>query len=148
MTNRYGEVSISWYNDITEALGMADFVHADISVVVGFNDMSKASKYLSRFCNGIVTVSNGERGLVVTIDGDSYYVPALPGIRGESTGTGDIFLAIASYELFQGEEVLTAIAKGAVAAGLKVSRVKRPWFNKFEVDVLKNKLLRSTKRIS
>ncbi len=146
-SNERGEVSISWYDDVVKALELADFVHADLSEVVGFTDMAGASLYLSRYCRGIVTVSNGEKGLVAIVNGEPYYVPALPGIRGESTGTGDIFLAIASYELFLGEDPLTAIAKGAIAAGLKVSRVKTPWFSRFEVNVLTSKLLRGIKRV-
>ena len=143
-----GKVSIAWTNEMYEVIRLADVVHADLSEVPIYNDMVEASRELGRLSNGIIMVSNGERGLVASINGELYYVPALPGIEGNATGTGDILLAISAYEILMGENPLRAIAKGAVAAGLRVGRDRSPWFNKYEVDVLADKLVRKSEKLS
>ena len=142
-----GKVGIVWSNEMYDIIRLADVVHADLSEVPIYNNMVEASKELGKISNGIIMVSNGERGLVASIDGELYYVPALPGIEGNATGTGDILLAISSYEVLMGEDPLRAIAKGAVAAGLRVSRDRSPWFSKYEVDILADKLISKSEKL-
>ncbi len=142
-----GKVGIVWSNEMYDIIRLADIIHADLSEVPIYNNMVEASKELGKISNGIIMVSNGERGLVASIDGELYYVPALPGIEGNATGTGDILLAISSYEILMGEDPLRAIAKGAVAAGLRVSRDRSPWFSKYEVDILADKLVSKSKKL-
>jgi len=142
-----GKVSIVWSNEMYDIIRLADVIHADLSEVPIYNNMVEASKELGKISNGIIMVSNGERGLVASIDGELYYVPALPGIEGNATGTGDILLAISSYEILMGEDPLRAIAKGAVAAGLRVSRDRSPWFSKYEVDILADKLISKSEKL-
>jgi len=142
-----GKVGIVWSNEMYNIIRLADIIHADLSEVPIYNDMVEASKELGKISNGIIMVSNGEEGLVASIDGELYYVPALPGIEGNATGTGDILLAVSSYEILMGEDPLKAIAKGAVAAGLRVSRDRSPWFSKYEVDVLADKLVSKSEKL-
>jgi len=142
-----GKVGIVWSNEMYDIIRLADVVHADLSEVPIYNNMVEASEELGKISNGIIMVSNGERGLVASIDGELYYVPALPGIEGNATGTGDILLAISSYEVLMGEDPLRAIAKGAVAAGLRVSRDRSPWFSKYEVDILADKLISKSEKL-
>jgi len=142
-----GKVGIVWSNEMYDIIRLADVVHADLSEVPIYNNMVEASKELGKISNGIIMVSNGERGLVASIDRELYYVPALPGIEGNATGTGDILLAISSYEVLMGEDPLRAIAKGAVAAGLRVSRDRSPWFSKYEVDILADKLISKSEKL-
>jgi len=139
-------VKIAWSDIIYELLSIADIVHADLSEIPTYSSMREACKALSKFSKSIVIVSSGEKGLVASVNGELYYIPALPGIEGNATGTGDILLAISSYEIMRGEDPLRAIAKGAVAAGLRVSRDRLPWFTRSEIEVLSIKLLsRATK---
>ena len=143
-----GQVSIVWSDDVYKALRLADVIHADLSEVPGVGSMGEGCRLLNKYSDAIVMVSNGERGLVASINGSYYYVPALPGIEGNATGTGDILLAITAFEMFKGEDPLKAIAKGAVAAGLRVGRDRPPWFNGYEVEVLALKLLSKVKMLA
>lgn len=143
-----GNISIKWTSDVYEVIGLADIYHLDLYEIPTFNSMEEAARYLTEYSNGIVLVSHGEEGLVASINGELIYVPALPGISGNSTGAGDILLSIAAYEVYKGTEPLKAIAMGSVAAGLKVSRSKPPWFSRFEVEIVAEKLIKSSKRIS
>ncbi|HIQ03229.1 MAG TPA: hypothetical protein EYH40_02275 [Desulfurococcales archaeon] len=143
-----GSISIKWTSDVYEVIGLADIYHLDLYEIPICNSIEEAVRYLTEYSKGIVLVSHGEEGLVASIDGELIYVPALPGISGNSTGAGDILLSITAYEIYKGTEPLKAIAMGSVAAGLKVSRSKPPWFNRFEVEIIAEKLVKSSKRIS
>ncbi len=140
-----GLVTYEWGDEVKEVLESADLLHTDLSEAPVNGGMASVARKLSKYVNGVLTVSNGEAGLVALIDGRLYYVPALPGIRGDSTGTGDILLAISSLAIHEGVEPLKAVAMGAAAAGLKVSRFGHPWFSRYEVEVLANKILRGVK---
>ncbi len=142
-----GEVVINWSNELLDVIALADIVHADLSEVPTCRTGLEATKYLSEHTDGLVIVSMGARGLIASANGDRIYIPALPHIHGDSTGTGDILLAVSSYEILIGEDWKLAIAKGAAAAGLKVSRSRPPWFNKYEVEVLARSLLRASKAV-
>lgn len=142
-----GRVSIRWSDEVYEVVKLADVYHADLSEVPMFSSMREAVEHLAGRSRGIAMVSHGEEGLIASIDGEIVYVPALPGISGNSTGTGDILLAVAAYEVHRGTEPLKAVAMGAVAAGLRVSRDRPPWFNRFEVEVLAEKLVKMSRRL-
>ncbi len=143
--NDYGEVNIKWNKDLIHVLKIADIIHADLSEVPMYRNSLDAVKFLSEHSKGIVIVSMGAHGLVASFNQEIVYIPALPGIQGDATGTGDILLSIAAYELYQGEDWKKAIAKGASAAGLKVSRGKIPWFNYYEIDILSDELISRSK---
>ncbi len=145
VANGYGSISYEWGSEVREVLESADLIHTDLSEAPLNGGMASVARRLAKYVNGVLMVSNGEAGLVALINGRLYYVPALPGIRGESTGTGDILLAISSLAIHEGNDPLRAVVMGAVAAGLKVSRVTPPWFSRYEVEVLTDKLLRGVK---
>ncbi len=67
----------------------------------------------------------------------------LPGIEGDETGAGDVFLSVATYGFSLGEDVRTTLAEAAVAAGMKVMRPRPPWFTWSEVLVLRDKVAAS-----
>ena len=136
-----GVVRNRWDPRVYEAVKLADVVHADLSEAPTPSDAVTAAELLSRRSRGVVMVSMGASGLIAVRSGEAVYVPALPDIEGDATGTGDILLSIAAYELSRGGEWLTAIARGTAAAGLKVGRGRPPWFSRHEVEVLAVKLL-------
>jgi len=146
-TTDSGAVRIRWSDDVYEALRYADLFHADLSEVPMFRSMNGAAQHLASYTRGIGLISHGEEGLIASIAGELVYVPALPGIQGDSTGTGDILLAITAYELQRGTDPLKAVAMGAAAAGLRVSRAAPPWFSRFEVEILAEKLMMRSRRL-
>ncbi|RLG87935.1 MAG: hypothetical protein DRO15_03965 [Thermoprotei archaeon] len=143
--NNYGEIIIRWNNELVQALRIVDIVHADLSEVPMYRSALSAVKFLSKYSKGIVIVSMGAHGLIASFNQEIMYIPALPGIQGDATGTGDILLSIAAYEFYKGEDWKRAIAKGAAAAGLRVSRGRIPWFNYYEIEVLSDNLISKSK---
>ena len=145
--NNDGIVSKRWNCEVFEAMKLADIVHADLSEAPAPSDAITAAKLLSEKTAGLVIVSMGANGLVAIHKGKAVYVPALPNIKGDPTGTGDILLSIVACELIRGSQWLTSIARGVAAAGLKVSRSRPPWFSRHEVEVLSEKLVNRSKHI-
>ncbi len=141
-----GLVKYSWSDESYEVVKLANLIHLSIDELPPNKDVLEAIDLLRSLTKATVVISMDFRGSVVAIeDGKVHRVPALPGIDGYSTGTGDVMLATMTYSLVSGYDVLTSIALGTVAAGLRVRRLDPPWFTLNELLSTYPKVMKGVK---
>jgi len=129
-----GVVKCVWGDDAYDVLKLADLIHLSIDELPPNTGIEEAVELFRVVTKAVIVISMDFRGSVVAIeDSRIRKVPALPGIEGYSTGTGDVMLAVMTHYLINGYSTIEAIALGTVAAGLRVRRGYPPWFTVNEV---------------
>ncbi|MCD6324506.1 MAG: hypothetical protein J7L55_05315 [Desulfurococcales archaeon] len=101
------------------------------------------SQILNGSGNKYLVVTNRSETIDVIAHGKLCRIDPLPGIYGDETGAGDVFLSVSTYALSRGMEIRSSIAEGIIAGGLKVLRVHPPWFTQNEIYVLEGKVKES-----
>jgi len=83
-------------------------------------DSSSAAAELARRCRSVV-LTLGELGAVVTADGQTTHLPALPADVVDTVGAGDAFTGAVAARLAAGVSVLDAARTGVAAAAATVA---------------------------
>jgi len=131
------EILCEWDKDLEKNLTLANIVHGNINEFCfksSETQILKKMSNLSSICKTLFLVSLDQRGTYAIYKGEIFYIPSLNIVPIDDVGAGDILLAITSYYVAKGENVLQATIKGVIAASLKVGNACTKWFNKEDVE--------------
>ncbi|MCC6016791.1 MAG: PfkB family carbohydrate kinase [Desulfurococcaceae archaeon] len=126
-----------WSEDLEKSLVLVDVVHGNISEFCFSDDemfILRKVMNMSTTCNTLYLVSLDQRGTYAIHKGEIFYIPPLSITPLDDVGAGDILLAITSYYMAKGEDVLQATVKGVIAASLKVANAYTKWFNRNDIE--------------
>lgn len=104
------------------ALAGWDVVKMSFEEYLAIDDKVDFRGFCKSLSCGIVAVTCGDKGSVVCIDGDVYFVPAYDLDDADPTGAGDVYLANLVYGLLRGWSYYDILAFCSIATSLYLMR--------------------------
>ncbi len=144
----------AWPEDLWSLLEKATIVHGNLREFCFDKDFNKVVKELAEASkslrNTAIVASMDNEGAYLIIRGEVIKVPPLitEAQVVDDVGAGDVLLAVASYYMAKGLASVEAVARGTIAASLKVARgLLQPWFTVGELSNYSKAVLRRLKRV-
>ncbi len=138
-----GVIEFVWDDLCEEVIKYADVIHIEESEARGLNeDPLEVTKYISKKCECVVSVTMGDKGSYLAHENNIYYVPVPKVYVGNLTGVGDVFTAILILRYYETKNAIEAVKWATIAAGLKVMRSNSiNWFTRSEVELLADNVM-------
>ncbi|WEU40625.1 MAG: PfkB family carbohydrate kinase [Candidatus Odinarchaeum yellowstonii] len=127
-------------NEVKEIIGLVDFVKPnefEAEALTGLKDPSKSAMLLSEWCGGgVAIVTLGEKGSVISFNGEVFKIPPYKTFARDPTGAGDSYAGAFITRLLSGDSLIEAAYYASAAASIMVEYTG-PEFNMSHEEVEK-----------